>query len=118
MAPVRFVDFTTTYAEWQASYATDLWKVYNAWNTKWATQASVDNLMSMVVSERKVEGKRLLLARVLADPKALMDSNYVDVLAVNSELVGSKSFPLTYDDLGNNFHLSAPASMCVLQHIT
>jgi hypothetical protein len=113
MTSANFVDFQTSTTQWADSYAIELWKVYDTWNTKWATQPSVDNLMAMVVSERKVTGKRLLLARVLADPKALMDSNYVDALAVNSQLAFDKSFPLVYGDLGNSFYLSALSSKCV-----
>jgi len=47
------------------------------------------------------------LARVVADPKALMDSHYIDVLAVNTD---TGSFPMVYSDLGNSFLLSAAGS--------
>jgi hypothetical protein len=110
MVSGAFVDFQTTIMEWP-EYSKELWAVFEGWNNKWEEKPSVDNLMAMVVSERKVTGKRLLLARVLADPKALMDSNYVDATAINTGIStgvpADNSFPMDYSDLGNNFYLSA-----------
>ena len=58
------------------------------------------NLLNLVVSEQKVTGKSLLLARAVADPKALMNSNYRDVLAVNNKLRpnGAPQMPPLFQD--------------------
>jgi len=109
MVSGAFVAFQTTADEWP-KYARDMWNVLDEWNEDWQYKPAVDNMMSMVVSERKVAGKSLLLARVLADPKALMDSSYTDVVAINQHPGQEGSFALSYDDLGNTFLLSAPTS--------
>jgi hypothetical protein len=113
-----FVDFKSTLSAWTGNYSKDgvqfqsysreLYMVFDTWNNKWQSQASVDNLMSMVVAERKVAGYSLLLARVVADPKAIMDSSFVDVLAINTD---KGSFPMVYNNLGDSFLLSAKASL-------
>jgi hypothetical protein len=68
MVSGAFVAFKTTDTEWP-TYAKDMWNVLDEWNDKWASQPAADNMLSMVVSEQKVPGKSLLLARILADPK-------------------------------------------------
>jgi len=89
-------------------------QVFDNWNTKWSTKPSVDNLMAMVVSEGKVSGEKLLLARVAADPKSLMNSNYMDSIAFNAKASCDEwgwceegYFVLAYSDKGNSFTLSA-----------
>ena len=119
MLSSAFVDFKGTLTAWSddytaddgatyQSYSRELFTVFDTWNNKWQSQASVDNLMSMVVAERKVTGYSLVLARVVADPKAIMDSSFVDVLAVNTD---KGSFPMVYNDLGDSFLLSAKTSL-------
>ena len=107
MVAGAFVDFSTSQTEWEGAYAKELWKVFDNWNNKWSTQPSVDNLMAMVVSEGKVSGDKLLLARVVADPKALMNANYIDAIAFNMQRGG---FVMEYADRGNSFRLSASKS--------
>ena len=62
--------------------------------------------MSMVVSEQAVEKTSVVLARVLADPPALMNSNYQTIL-VRNNLVDDGVFTLDYSDLGNDMYVSA-----------
>ena len=113
-----FVDFSTSSSDWEDLYAKEFWKVFDSWNTKWANKPTVDNLMAMVVSEGKVSGDKLLLARVVADPKSLMNSNYMDSIAFNAKYSCDDNggceegyFVLSYSDRGNSFKVSAEEGM-------
>jgi hypothetical protein len=84
------------------------------WNQEWSNQSLTDNLMSMVVSEARVDGEKILLARVIADPVYLMDVSYLSTYAVNFDGFHSGDlsyyFDITYEDLGDVARLSAPAT--------
>ncbi len=50
----------------------------------------------------------MLLARVVADPSALMASDYQDAVAMDYRVgTDDRAFPLTYTDFGNQFTVSA-----------
>lgn len=109
MLSTEFVGFTTTVSTWKNTLAPALFQQYENWNTKWATQPVVANLLSMVTAEADVGGSSssLLLARVVADPKILMGSSYRVAVAVNRDLEPNGAIPLTYNDNGDTFFLSA-----------
>jgi len=105
-----FVDFTTSKTSWPSKYGLALSNKYAQWNTDWSNQSMVQNLMSMVVSESKVDvNDQILLARVIADPSFIMDVSYVTAFVVNFDLQSSSSFyfPITYQDQGDVLRLSA-----------
>ena len=119
------VDFETTVEKWP-SEATKLYQIYDRWNAKWQYQTTVDNLMAMVVSEEAVPKTSVMLARVVADPPALMNSNYQTVVAMNNGLdlddivydTNNKTlgpsgarFALDYSDLGDVLYISALGSV-------
>jgi hypothetical protein len=113
MTSVLFIDVETTLEDWADYYSGPLWKVYNSWNSEWAYHNSVDNLLAMVVSQKRVAGKGAkepLYARVVADPTALMNSDFQDIFAINYDGDYDNSFALTYNNYGNSFYLSAAKS--------
>lgn len=78
MLSTSFVGFSTTVSTWENKLSPNIYAQFEKWNVRWTKQATAYNLMSMVVAEKNVgeDPKSLLLARVLADPKSLMNSNY------------------------------------------
>lgn len=78
MLSANFVSFKTKLTDWKEKHARNIFMQAKEWNFMWADQPVARNLMSMVVSENNVgdSASSLLLVRVLADPKAIMNSNY------------------------------------------
>lgn len=78
MLSADFVGFSTTVSAWQNDLSPNMYAQFEKWSVRWEKQASVDNLVSMVVAEKNVgkSSKSLLLARVVADPRSLMSSDY------------------------------------------
>ena len=69
-----FVNFKTTQDEWRGEtytktvdevettfndYSRELFNTFSIWNEKWQSQASVDNLVSMVVSGTPIYNKQV-----------------------------------------------------------
>jgi len=95
MLTTTFVSFKTKLSYWRDTISPRIFSVSEEWNTRWLTQPVAHNLMSMVVSEKDVSHStsNLLLVRILADPRTLMNSNYkvkfeiVQALCVDSNLI-------------------------------
>ena len=78
MLTTTFVSFKTKLTYWRDEVSPRIFTLTKEWNKQWQSQPVAHNLMSMVVSEKDVShsSSNLLLVRILADPRALMNSNY------------------------------------------
>lgn len=69
---VVFIDFTTSSKSWPKNVAVSLSEQFINWNSQWSNQSMVQNLVSMVVSEKQIMRDEFLFARVVADPKNII----------------------------------------------